>query len=109
MIKEVKVLCPIVYYNKHHDRDYFDNKGVMIITLFSGDKYMLDLTSNTDITTATKDYIELRKVSETKEIVLFKNVLKCCLQIYSLVYGLKYVMKKLNILVRRNVCYDGTQ
>ena len=32
MIKEVKVLCPIVYYNKHHDRDYFDNKGVMIIT-----------------------------------------------------------------------------
>lgn len=43
MIKEVKVLCPIVYYNKHHDRDYFDNKGVMIITLFSGDKYMLDL------------------------------------------------------------------
>ena len=26
MIKEVKVLCPIVYYNKHHDRDYFDNK-----------------------------------------------------------------------------------
>ena len=81
----------------------------MIITLFSGDKYMLDLTSNTDITTATKDYIELRKVSETKEIVLFKNVLKCCLQIYSLDYGLKYVMKKLNILVRRNVCYDGTQ
>ena len=81
----------------------------MIITLFSGDKYMLDLTSNTDITTATKDYIELRKVSETKEIVLFKNVLKCCLQIYSLDYGLKYVMKKLNILVRRNVCYGGTQ
>ena len=88
MIKEVKVLCPIVYYNKHHDRDYFDNKGVMIITLFSGDKYVLDLTSNTDITMATKDYIELRKVSVTKEIVLFKNVLKCCLQIYSLDYGL---------------------
>lgn len=51
----------------------------MIITLFSGDKYVLDLTSNTDITMATKDYIELRKVSVTKEIVLFKNVLKCCL------------------------------
>ena len=59
MIKEVKVLCPIVYYNKHHDRDYFDNKGVMIITLFSGDKYVFDSTSNTDITMATKDYIEL--------------------------------------------------
>lgn len=79
MIKEVKVLCPIVYYNKHHDRDYFDNKGVMIISLFSGDKYVLDLTSNTDITMATKDYIELRKVRGTKEIVLFKNVLKRCL------------------------------
>ena len=88
MIKEVKVLCPIIYYNKHHDRDYFDNKGAMIITLFSGDKYVLDLTSNTDITMATKDYIELKRVNETKEIVLFKNVLKCCLQIYSLDYGL---------------------
>lgn len=66
MIKEVKVLCPIVYYNKHHDRDYFDNKGVMIITLFSGDKYVLDLTSNTDITMATKDYIELYWIKESK-------------------------------------------
>ena len=66
MIKEVKVLCPIVYYNKHHDRDYFDNKGVMIITLFSGDKYVLDSTSNTDITMATKDYIELYWIKESK-------------------------------------------
>ena len=76
MIKEIKILCPIVYYNKHHDREYFDNKGVMIITLFKGTKYVLDLTSNTDITMATKDYIELRMISNTKEIVLFKNILE---------------------------------
>lgn len=76
MMKEIKVLCPIVYYNKHHDREYFDNKGTMIITLFNGTKYVLDLTSNTDITMATKDYIELRKISNTEEIVLFKNILK---------------------------------
>ena len=48
----------------------------MIITLFNGTKYVLDLTSNTDITMATKDYIELRKISNTEEIVLFKNILK---------------------------------
>ena len=88
MIKEVKVLCHRLEQKRDNDSDYFDNKGVMIITLFSGDKYVLDLTSNTDITMATKDYIELRKVRGTKEIVLFKNVLKCCLQIYSLDYGL---------------------
>lgn len=76
MIKEIKVLCPIVYYNKHHDREYFDKKGAMIINLFNGTKYVLDLTSNTDITMATKDYIELRKISNTEEIVLFKNILK---------------------------------
>ena len=76
MIKEIKILWPIVYYNKHHDREYFDNKGAMIITLFKGTKYVLDLTSNTDITMATKDYIELRMISNTKEIVLFKNILE---------------------------------
>ena len=49
MIKEVKTLSPIIYYNKHHDKNYFDNKGAMVITLFSGKEYILDLTSRTEI------------------------------------------------------------
>lgn len=76
MIKEVKTLSPIIYYNKHHDRNYFDNKGALVITLFSGKQYILDLTSRTDITEATQDYIKLVKTKETEEKIIFRNRLK---------------------------------
>lgn len=76
MIKEVKTLSPIIYYNKHHDRNYFDKKGAMIITLISGNEYILDLTSKTDITDATKDYIEIIKTKDTEEKIIFRNRLE---------------------------------
>lgn len=76
MIKEVKTLSPIIYYNKHHDKNYFDKKGAMIITLFSGKEYILDLTSKTDITEATQDYIKLIKTKETEEKIIFRNRLE---------------------------------
>lgn len=59
--------------NKHHELGYGNELGVMIIEKDSGDKYILDLESNTDI--SNSDYIDIVDTKDTKEDILFKNIM----------------------------------
>ena len=73
MIKEVKIKRNVIYVNKHHERGYDNEKGVMIIEEENGKKHILDLKSNTDI--STSDYIDIVDTKKTKEEILFKNIM----------------------------------
>ena len=73
MIKEVKVKTNVVIVNKHHEQGYENKEGVMIIEKDNGDKHILDLESNTDI--SKSDYLDVVDTKKTKENVLFKNIM----------------------------------
>lgn len=73
MIKEVKIKRNIISVNKNHERGYDNEKGVIIIEEENGTKHILDLKSNTDI--STSDYLDIVETEDTKEEILFKNVL----------------------------------
>ena len=73
MIKEVKIKRNIIMVNKHHERGYDVEKGVMIIEEENGTKHILDLKSNSDI--STSDYLDIVETKKTKEEILFKNIL----------------------------------
>lgn len=73
MIKEVKIKTNVVIVNKHHEQDYGNKEGVMIIEKDNGDKHILDLESNTDI--SKSDYLDIVDTKKTKENVLFKNIM----------------------------------
>ena len=73
MIKEVKIKTNVVIVNKHHEQGYGSKQGVMIIEEENGKKHILDLKSNTDI--STSDYIDIVDTKKTKENVLFKNIM----------------------------------
>ena len=73
MIKEVKIKRNIIMVNKNHERGYDVEKGVMIIEEENGTKHILDLESNTDI--STSDYIDIVDTKKTKEEILFKNIM----------------------------------
>ena len=73
MIKEVKIMRNIISVNKNHERGYDNEKGVIIIEEENGKKHILDLKSNTDI--SKSDYIDIVETEDTKEEILFKNVL----------------------------------
>ena len=73
MIKEVKIKRNIISVNKHHERGYDCEEGVMIIEEENGTKYILDLESNNDISKC--DYLDIIDTEETKEEILFKEVL----------------------------------
>lgn len=73
MIKEIKVKRNVVMVNKHHELGYGSEDGVMIIENDNGDKYILDLESNTDI--SNSDYIDIVDTKDTKEDILFKNIM----------------------------------
>ena len=73
MIKEVKIKRNIIMVNKHHERGYDVEKGVMIIEEENGTKHILDLKSNSDISAC--DYLDIIDTEETKEEILFKEVL----------------------------------
>ena len=73
MIKEVKIKTNVVIVNKHHEQGYGNKEGVMIIEKDNGDKHILDLESNTDI--STSDYIDIVDTKKTKEEILFKNIM----------------------------------
>ena len=59
--------------NKNHERGYGNKQGVMIIEEENGTKHILDLASNTDI--STSDYIDIADTKKTKEEILFKNIM----------------------------------
>ena len=73
MIKEVKTKKNVIMVNKNHERGYDNEKGVMIIEEENGKKHILDLKSNTDI--STSDYIDIVDTKKTKEEILFKNIM----------------------------------
>lgn len=73
MIKEVKIKRNIIMVNKNHERGYDVEKGVMIIEEENGTKHILDLESNNNITHC--DYLDIIDTEETKEEILFKEVL----------------------------------
>ena len=52
---------------------FINKKGVMIIEKDNGDKHILDLESNTDI--SKSDYLDVVDTKKTKENVLFKNII----------------------------------
>ena len=73
MIKEVKTKKNVIMVNKNHERGYGNKQGVMIIEEENGTKHILDLASNTDI--STSDYIDIADTKKTKEEILFKNIM----------------------------------
>ena len=73
MIKEVKIKRNVIMVNKNHERGYDNEKGVMIIEEENGTKHILDLESNNNITHC--DYLDIIDTEETKEEILFKEVL----------------------------------
>ena len=74
MIKKIAKLTNVKQYNKHHDRDYYSKKGVILVEMEKEDKlHILDIDSMTDITDS--DYIELKVVKgKTKLEYIFKNI-----------------------------------
>ena len=73
MIKEVKIKRNIISVNKHHERGYDCEEGVMIIEEENGTKYILDFESNNDISKC--DYLDIVDTEDTKEEILFKNII----------------------------------
>ena len=73
MIKEVKTKKNVIMVNKNHERGDGNKQGVMIIEEENGTKHILDLASNTDI--STSDYIDIADTKKTKEEILFKNIM----------------------------------
>lgn len=73
MIKEVKTKKNVIMVNKNHEQGYGNKQGVMIIEEENGKKHILDLESNTDI--STSGYIDIVDTKKTKEEVLFKNIM----------------------------------
>lgn len=73
MIKEVKTKKNVIMVNKNHERGYESKQGVMIIEEENGTKHILDLASNTDI--STSDYIDIADTKKTKEEILFRNII----------------------------------
>lgn len=73
MIKEVKIKNNLIMVNRNHGESYKSKKGVIIIEDENGIKYLLDIESNTDISSSS--YIEILDTKKTKEKVLFKNIL----------------------------------
>ena len=73
MIKEVKIKRNIIMVNKHHERGYDVEKGVMIIEEENGTKHILNLESSADI--SKSDYIDIVDSEETEEEIIFKNII----------------------------------
>lgn len=73
MIKEVKIKRNVIMVNKHHERGYDNEKGVMIIEEENGTKHILSLKSSADI--STSDYIDIVDTEDTEEEIIFKNII----------------------------------
>lgn len=73
MIKEVKIKRNIISVNKNHERGYDNEKGVIIIEEENGTKHILDIESGADI--SKSDYIDIVETEDTKEEILFKNIM----------------------------------
>lgn len=73
MIKEVRVKKNVIMTNKNHEQSYKNTLGVMIIENDNGEKYILDLESNADI--SNSDYIDIVDTKKTREKTLFKNIM----------------------------------
>lgn len=74
MVKKIAKLTNVKQYNKHHDRDYYSKKGVILVEMEEEKKlHILDIDSMTDITDS--DYIEVKATPKTKLEYIFNNVL----------------------------------
>lgn len=73
MIKEVRTKKNVIMVNKNHEQGYGSKQGVMIIEEENGERHILDLESNTDI--SKSDYIDIVDTKKTKEEILFKNIM----------------------------------
>ena len=74
MIKKIAKLTNVKQYNKHHDKDYYSKKGVILVEMEKENKlHILDIDSMTNITDS--DYIEVKMTPKTKLEYIFNNVL----------------------------------
>lgn len=74
MVKKIAKLTNVKQYNKHHDKDYYSKKGVILVEMEKEKKlHILDIDSMTDITDS--DYIEVKMTPKTKLKYIFNNVL----------------------------------
>lgn len=73
-IKKIAKLTNIKQYNKHHDKDYYSKKGVILVEMEKEKKlHILDIDSMTDITDS--DYIVVKTTPKTKIEYIFDNVI----------------------------------
>lgn len=73
MIKKITMKSNVVMVNKHHNEEYKNKRGIIIIEDTDNKKYILDLESSTDI--SSSDYIEILDTKNTKEKVVFENIM----------------------------------
>ena len=74
MIKKIAKLTNVKQYNKHHDKDYYSKKGVILVEMEKEKKlHILDIDSMTDITDS--DYNKIKMTPKTKLKYIFNNVL----------------------------------
>jgi len=73
MIKKVIIKNNVIIVNKHHERGYDNEPGVMIIEKEDGEKYILNLENDADISKC--DYLDVVDTEKTEERVLFSNLI----------------------------------
>lgn len=72
MVKEVIFKTNLKEINDNHNETYFNDRGIIIIEMDNGKKYILDIDAQADLSDC--DYIRFEDTDITKEIVLFKNI-----------------------------------
>jgi hypothetical protein len=73
MIKKVIIKNNVIIVNKHHERGYDNKPGVIIIEKENGEKYILNLENDADISKC--DYIDVIDTEKTEKEILFSNLI----------------------------------
>ena len=73
MIKKVTIKNNVIIVNKHHERGYDNKPGVIVIEKENGEKYILNLENDADISKC--DYIDVIDTKKTEEKILFSNLI----------------------------------
>ena len=49
-IKNIAIIKNVIIHNKHHNKDYFTKKGILVIEYEDNTRNVLDIESSSDIT-----------------------------------------------------------
>lgn len=71
MILSIRRYKNVIIRNKHHKKNYYCRKGVIIIDYLDRKSAILDLESKCDISNC--EYLELFFIDETMEKIIFEN------------------------------------